>query len=622
MALTSNLKRGSKGENVKKVQAFLGITVDGDYGPNTEAAVRTYQTENNLRIDGIVGPETWGAMGFDQEQTVELKSKPLTVVNNKSDSTPPLLSGPITFTPEKITPSSKKDPVASKTVKFQVNTTKAKNRLKAALNLLKIRAIDEVAQAIESKIPIPLPFAIRPILEESFKKDGRIDTQFLDSDNQLKPIEDIVTLQYILSLPPEGLNKIRALPESRRIQALKDVESIEENLNFLISSKNTLYGGVSVITSTISTLGNITNVTNTAIEVASKGITAIKIASLAIPTSPVPITAGVITSLSEGIKSLGDLLKENEAKLSPNEDTIKSIQKTLQEVIKEFDQFNPYIVKTFSIIAFLKAYLKYPNITQQEIDDEKQKITLKLQESLSNTPGPSISTSNDVVNKEVDRILVAQLDPNSNDPLFYKGFRLTIQFDPNNTFSFPARRIQGENDRGVKLYSIPPDTGTGDVNTSSTYSFSSSTQVLINEVKFNIDQYLVTNPQEIAQTIDTGGVTGVVTQPTSSTAGTSGTSGTVGTSSTNGYLPFGTPGTIDGQVRFKGGKAWRYLGGNQDRWVEHTISYTPFISKGTDGEIKYYENQSNSTKDKFKWNQALYKWVFQSRTTLTKGKTF
>ena len=36
MALTSNLKRGSKGENVEKVQAFLGITVDGDYGPNTE----------------------------------------------------------------------------------------------------------------------------------------------------------------------------------------------------------------------------------------------------------------------------------------------------------------------------------------------------------------------------------------------------------------------------------------------------------------------------------------------------------------------------------------------------------------------------------------------------------
>ena len=621
MALTSNLKRGSKGENVKKVQTFLGITVDGDYGPNTEAAVRTYQTENNLRIDGIVGPETWGAMGFDQEQTVELKSKPLTVVNQKSLSELKPLSPPIKVTPPPIVKPSKKDPISFFSIKSATTMEKAKLRIDAALDLLIIRAIDEISQAIESKIPIPLPFAIRPIIEESFKEGGRIDTQFLDSDNQLKPIEDIVTLQYILSLPPEGLNKVQALPESRRIQALKDVELIEENLNTLISAKNTAYQGVSVLTTTITTLGDLTNTIDTIIGTANKGVTAIKIGALAIPTAPVPITAGVITALSDGIKTLGDLLKENEAKLSPNQDIIKSFQEKLQEVILKFDQFNPYIIKTFSIIAFLKAYLKYPNITQQEIDVEKQKITLKLQESLSNTPGPTVSTSNDAINKEIDRILVAQLDPNSNDPLFYKGFRLTIQFDPNNTFSFPARRIQGENNRGVKLYSTPPDTGTGDVNTSSTYSFSSSTQVLINEVKFNIDQYLKTRPQEIAQTIDTGGVTGVVTQPTPSTASTSGTAGTAGTASTNGYLPFGTPGTIDGQVRFKGGKAWRYLGGNQDRWVEHTVSFEPFTRKGNyDEEINYKED--NLYKNKYKWNQALYKWQFQSKEVLRKSGGF
>lgn len=35
---------------------------DGIFGPNTNRAVTEFQTENNLLIDGIVGPETWGSL--------------------------------------------------------------------------------------------------------------------------------------------------------------------------------------------------------------------------------------------------------------------------------------------------------------------------------------------------------------------------------------------------------------------------------------------------------------------------------------------------------------------------------------------------------------------------------
>lgn len=56
------LKKGSKGEDVKKLQAFLKIAADGDFGNGTDAAVKSWQAKNGLVADGIVGDKTWGKM--------------------------------------------------------------------------------------------------------------------------------------------------------------------------------------------------------------------------------------------------------------------------------------------------------------------------------------------------------------------------------------------------------------------------------------------------------------------------------------------------------------------------------------------------------------------------------
>jgi hypothetical protein len=56
------LKVGSKGSAVKILQKQLGITADGDFGPNTKKAVIAFQEKHNLKAEGVVGPATWNAL--------------------------------------------------------------------------------------------------------------------------------------------------------------------------------------------------------------------------------------------------------------------------------------------------------------------------------------------------------------------------------------------------------------------------------------------------------------------------------------------------------------------------------------------------------------------------------
>jgi len=47
--------------SVETIQAKVGVKVNGDFAPRTEAAVQRFQRANGLVPDGIVGPKTWSA---------------------------------------------------------------------------------------------------------------------------------------------------------------------------------------------------------------------------------------------------------------------------------------------------------------------------------------------------------------------------------------------------------------------------------------------------------------------------------------------------------------------------------------------------------------------------------
>jgi peptidoglycan hydrolase-like protein with peptidoglycan-binding domain len=65
---TSAGRGESKSGTIRVLQEALHVPVDGEFGPETEAAVRHLQGAHGLHVDGVVGPATWSALGFSGER--------------------------------------------------------------------------------------------------------------------------------------------------------------------------------------------------------------------------------------------------------------------------------------------------------------------------------------------------------------------------------------------------------------------------------------------------------------------------------------------------------------------------------------------------------------------------
>ena len=67
------VQQGARGERVKTAQYLLNaagasLSVDGDFGPATAAAVRSFQSGHGLGVDGVVGSQTWARLAVTIRQ--------------------------------------------------------------------------------------------------------------------------------------------------------------------------------------------------------------------------------------------------------------------------------------------------------------------------------------------------------------------------------------------------------------------------------------------------------------------------------------------------------------------------------------------------------------------------
>jgi len=244
-----------------------------------------------------------------------------------------------------------------------------------------------------------------------------------------------------------------------------ELERIIQQKNTIVSALSQVSGVINTITKIGTTLDGILTGLNIAVNV-------IKFLPLPLPPfSPALLATGPATAAD----TLGDLVKAGKGAVKIIPDALKQIA----------DGINKLIAKLNTIDGLLN-----PCLAEAGLDGSINSDDLS---NLLNTTGTNSDTE---VNQETEANLLAQLQPNSNDPLFYKGYKLEIQNDPQNEYSFASRRIQGiEQISGYKIFNQP----------NQSYSYSSSVQVLIDEIKFRIDLRPV-NPV-LANAIASGNLT-------------------------------------------------------------------------------------------------------------------
>ena len=131
-----------------------------------------------------------------------------------------------------------------------------------------------------------------------------------------------------------------------------------------------------------------------------------------------------------------------------------------------------------------------PSWAPSTLDEARNSLALEI----GNIAAQGGLNTDVAINKAANEIALERLSPNSIDPLLYEkpnttntaDWRLTIEENQSNDFIFPQRRIKAEN---INTNSNNPFKGITVFNLfGQKYSYSLSVQVLIEEIKFVINQ--------------------------------------------------------------------------------------------------------------------------------------
>ena len=367
-------------------------------------------------------------------------------------------------------------------VRQVVKVAKDTGKLETALSLMEDKLKLQGRKAIEKAgfDPSTLPFSIDDLL------NGNVE----DTEALLKP-------QAICSVPP--------LTESQKSEAITNADNTLITLNTIIANKNKIQIALQTIKTPLQTLTTsaaaLDNIITT-VKVAVKVIKAIPIPTSVPPGVGIPIN--VLTILSDSLDQLDKLLTYGKGITTVVPLLTKAVLSMIISIINKLNGLDSIIQPVIITLQFVKTVAEVgdqcPNLSQSEIDI----VTKAISDDVTASVAASGQDSSLGVNISSEAELVSQLAQNASPGIYYKGFRLTLQNNPDNEYSFPSRRISATRDfakdpniqyysGGIKngnvlgvviIYNAPSTEPQG------RYSYSSSTQVLFEEVKWNLDLYM------------------------------------------------------------------------------------------------------------------------------------
>ena len=378
-------------------------------------------------------------------------------------------------------------------IKQVVKVAKDTGKLETSLSLMEEKLKAQGVKVIEKAgiDPSVLPFNLEQLLEGNIDNEGQL-----------------LTPESICSIPP--------LTEIQKANAIKEVENTLINLNNIIENKNkiqialqTIKTPLTVLATTASTLDSLISTVKVAIQV---------IKAIPVPTAIIPPQVGgigvpinVLTILSDSLDQLDKLLTMGKGVTKSVPILTRAVLNMISSIINKLNALDniiqPVITTTQIVQTVATVGELCPVLEQATIDV----VATSISQTIIDSVAASGDNSSIDVNVSSDAALAAALQANASPGVYYNGFRLTLESNPDNEFSFPSRRISATRDfakdpnfiykrRGgvdggsnlmtqilgvVTIYNAPKTEPQG------RYSYSSSTQVLFEEMKYAIDLYML-----------------------------------------------------------------------------------------------------------------------------------
>ena len=295
-------------------------------------------------------------------------------------------------------------------------------------------------------------------------------------------------------------------PEIICAQPQMTIQQKEETTRLITSAENkvtAIYAATNKIKATILELKTPINGLQEKTQPVVESINALSdivqiIKLLALPTSAPPgvgVPLSVPNTFASTLITLGEFLEKAQANVNLIPAATSTLIGLLSSVTIPLNRISTVTDPFVNILGMVKAVVDLqdvcPLLTQADIDANKALL-------LGNIIG-QLGTL-DPFTTELGNVLEERLTPNAVDPFYYKNFRFILEYDPNNTFTFPSRRIRmvRENSVGVNdglsgygskviIYNINKTTNPDLVPES--FSYASDINVLVLEGKYAVDVY-------------------------------------------------------------------------------------------------------------------------------------